>query len=319
MLDVHNGWVDGFRRAGCYVADHNLDDRANFYSQALFRKDGEIVQAVADADDAVKMAVKSVWEPCYELWPDIVLVTSGFWIPPAMLELMRLRGHKVVLVFTESPYEDDKQLKLAPYADLVLINDPTNLDEFRAVNPNTMFQPHLWREDVHTPGPPVDRWRSDVCMVGTGYPSRMELLEQADLDGLDVLLAGNWPAEVTPHGCVDNVETVDIYRSSKVGLNLYRKEHTYTADGWAAGPREIEMAAVGLPFVRESRPESDRLFPWLPTFTDPAELGPILRRLVDDDGLRHQMSVRGREAVAGRTFTTHASRLLERLDRKDAA
>ena len=60
-----------------------------------------------------------------DYWPDLVVVVSGFFIHSLLAEIMRNRGHKVVMVMTESPYEDDRQLEQADGVDAVVLNDPT--------------------------------------------------------------------------------------------------------------------------------------------------------------------------------------------------
>lgn len=323
VKDVHDGWVEGLRDNGCTVVDLNLDDRVNFLAQAQFRMPDGTYRPAVPHEHAVRMGAKAVHEAAYEVWPDIVLITSGFWIEPASMELMRRRGHHVVLLLTESPYEDDRQLLKAPYADTVLINDPRNLDRFLQANRNTWYQPHGYRPSIHHPATvPPD---VDVSFVGTGYPSRIRFLEQIDWTGIDLLLAGNWgqldaDSPLRRHvghdirECVDNTETADVYRRSKTSLNLYRKEASDTADGWAIGPREVELAACGVPFLREPRPESDELFPFLPSFTSPQELSDLLPGWLADDERRRRAACKAREAIADRTFTNHAAALLRRID-----
>jgi len=116
--------------------------------------------------------------------------------------------------------------------------------------------------------------------------------------------------------CLTNDETADVYRGAKAGFNVYRYEATgeYSkADGWAIGPREVEMPACGLWFARQSRPESDELFPMLPTFTEPGELGDLLRWAIAHPDERQEAAAKAAEAVADRTFANNAGRALARL------
>jgi hypothetical protein len=168
---------------------------------------------------------------------------------------------------------------------------------------------------------------SEFCFVGTGFESRIRFLEAMDLDGLDVLLAGHWKQleETSPlrkwlahdiEECLDNDQTAQVYRSSQASLNLYRREANDEdlATGWAMSPREVEMSACGLWYARDPRPEGDELLP-LPTFTTPEEAGELVRWFLAHPGPRQAMAEKAREAVADRTFTHNAKRLLELLDR----
>ena len=325
VADVHNGWRDALRALGHEVADFNLDDRLNFYTQALLERDGEIAKAFSE-EAAVRLAAEGLKTALYDFWPDIVLVTSGFFLPPAIYPVIRARGHKLVALFTESPYEDDKQLERAGFFDLVLLNDPTNLARFRQENAQSFYVPHAYRPELHKPGPADPDLACDLSFVGTCYPSRAEFFRACDLDGLQVRFAGNfqqwredpWFTDRLVHPvefCCDNDDTVRLYQSSRASINLYRKEASSEdlSAGWAMGPREVELAATGTFFLREPRPESDLVLGMLPSFSEPGEVRPLLDWWLSHDGERERVAHAAREAVAGRTFENNARTLLERL------
>jgi spore maturation protein CgeB len=333
VQDVHAGWVEALRNAGQKVFEFNLSDRLLFYSNALLETDqpGRFKRAFG-TDEAIDLAVNGLYAAILKICPDVLIVVSAFFVPPALLNRAREVGVKVDLIHTESPYEDERQLALAPHASLNILNDPTNLERFRTVAPTEYFC-HAYRPTVHHPGNPVPVLACDLGFVGTGFPSRVEFFEAMDLDGLDVVLAGNWKllggdsdgsplAQYVVHGledCLDNQQTADLYRSAKVGINLYRREarENDTAEGWACGPREIEMAACGLPFVRDPRPESDELFgSILPTFSTPDEAAEQVRWLLAHEGIRQTAAEKARAAIQDRTFQAHAARLLRLLERE---
>lgn len=319
VADVSNGWVAGLRECGVEVVDFNFDDRFSFYAQARFGPDHD---REFNPEEAAHLAAKGIEIACYEAWPDVVFVISGFFIPPATYELLRRRGHKVVLVHTESPYEDDRQIPRAQMADLNVVNDPTNLEAFNEVAPS-VYVPHAYNPEVHHPRPVDPEAASDFCFVGTSFPSRIKFLEQVDWTGIDFALAGNWRdakgTVLEKHvvhdigECCPNGETARLYTSAKASANIYRKEATASADGWAMGPREVELAACGTFFLREPRPEGDELFPMLPTFTDPAGFEEQLRWWLAHDSKRLDAANRAREAIADRTFANHAAQLLQLL------
>jgi spore maturation protein CgeB len=327
VQDVYTGWNEGLRDNGVEIAEYNLGDRLTFYDLAAL-EDGEGGHVRAfTRDAAVEMAVNGVYSTCYKWWPDVVVIVSGMFLTPELPKILRSRRHKVVILHTESPYEDDRQLALAEHADLNLINDPTNLDAFREVAP-TEYIPHAYRPAVHrTRRLPAKRFRSDFCFVGTGYTSRISWLEQVDWSGLDVALAGNWQQtkldsplrKFVVHDldeCLDNEDTARYYAGTKVSLNLYRREANRPdlMQGWAMGPREVELAACGTFYLRDPRPESDELLPMLPAITTPQEFGEQVRWWAAHDTERQKATDAARLAVADRTFTNHAARMLRLLD-----
>ena len=282
VADVYNGVVKGLQQNGCEVATLNLDDRLEFYTQAYIKHRDDTYVKALERLSAFEMAAQGIEVACYEFWPDVVIIMSGWFVPPKVWGVLAKRPHHVVYWCTESPYEDDRQSQAARYCETVVLNDPINLDKFREqINPNTHYLPHSYDPDVHYPGPADPELECDFAFTGTGFGSRIEFFEAVDWSGLNVRLGGNWKQlaadsplhEFLVHGsdqCMPNEITADLYRSTKIGANLYRKEHSEAANaqGWAMGPREVEMAACGLFFLREPRGEGDEIFPMLPTFTD---------------------------------------------------
>jgi spore maturation protein CgeB len=338
VQDVAAGWGEALRAAGQHVVEYNTDDRLLFFSHALMPTEeaGQFRRALRSMDEIVEQTVDGIYGCVMKTRPHVLIVVSGFFTPPQMLEVIRAAGVKVVIVHTEAPYEDERQLAIAAHADFNIINDPTNLERFQDVAPTEYF-PHAYRPTVHHPGDPLPELACDLAFVGTGFPSRVEFLERMDLAGLDVILAGNWALfgdpDRYPNGhplaqhvihagledCLDNDKTADLYRAARVGLNLYRREakENDTADGWAMGPREVEMAACGLPFVRDPRPESDELFGGiLPSFSCPEEAAEQIRWLLAHQGIREVAAEKARAAIAERTFDNHAARLLRLLEKE---
>lgn len=321
VQDVAQGWVDGLRECGCQVVDYNLEDRIAFYGNAEL----EGKQAFTP-EAAIHLAVKGIENALYEWWPDLVVVISGFFLEPNLYQLMRARGHGVVLIHTESPYQDDEQIERAAFPDINIINDPTNLERFRAVNPNTWYLPHAYDPARHRPRPPKEECRSDFAFVGTGYPSRVAFLEQVNWDGIDVALAGNWRSltgqsplrKFVAHdieACCDNTEAVDLYCATKVSANLYRREaqRPELSAGWAMGPREVELAACGTFFLTEPRGENLEVLPMVPTFDGPADFSDQLAWYLTHPGERATIATTARAAVANRTFLSNARELLRLL------
>ena len=326
VQDVYVGWVEALRELGQHVIEYNLSERLTFYSSALKQVSEHTFVPYLTGDQAYELAINGLYATLYKARPDVLLVISGFFVPPQLLDRARRSGTRTVVAYTEVPYENDKQLKLAPYADINLLDDPTGIEDY-ARHGKAVYVPHAYRPSLHTPGPVVPALECDLGFVGTGFPSRVEFFERMDLAGVDVLLAGNWTlvgedSPLAPYvvthvdDCLDNVKTVQVYRSARVGLNLYRREsqRPELSQGWACSPREIEMAAVGLPFLRDPRPEGDELFPRLPTFTSPQEASELLRWWLTHPDERDKAAAGAREAVAERTFKHYAAQLLSMLE-----
>lgn len=333
--DVYAGWHEALTGLGLNVMTYNLNDRVLFYSSACLTTGNadehgnlEFKRALPTVDDAITAAAVGVLGACYQFWPDVILVVMGQMMPERFLSIMRDRGHKVVLLHTESPYQDTEQLRKAACVSLNLLNDPANIDAYQALGVPAAYMPHAYRPTLHCAGPGSPELESDFCFVGTGFPSRIEfftrLHDLGAFDRVDVALCGNWITlpEVSPlrgllsheiDSCVDNELAARIYRSSQLGLNMYRREaeDEHRGEGWALGPREVEMAACGLPFLREHRGESDQVFPMLPAYDGPEEATELIRWWLAHPDERQDAARAARAAIRDRTFDSNARRLME--------
>lgn len=325
VADVHRGWQRAFAELGCAVANVNLADRLDLYTQAHIPRDGQMIRAFND-DAAVHLAAKGIESAAFEFWPHVVILTSAFFVPPVVIQLLRERRMTVVLLCTEEPYEATREMGRAAMVDACVVNDPTHLESFRSVTPNTWYLPAAYDPSVHCPGPGVADLACDFTFVGTGFDSRVEFFEQVDWSGLDVTFAGNWK-ETDPdsplrkfvvhdlNDCCSNDQAVDLYRSAKLSANLYRKEAQAPGleQGWAMSPREVELAATGCFFLREPRPEGDEILPMLP-HVEPADgFGDQIRWWASHDAQRQNAADAARAAVADRTFINNAKTLLRHL------
>lgn len=332
--DLYVGWTEALRGLGEDVFTFNMDARLQFYDSVLMETgtfdDGGRAQVhkALPREKAVEQAAYGILGTAFQCWPQVVLLVSAFFIPEYLMDMLRGRGMKVVLLHSESPYQDEAQLVRAAHADVNLVNDPVNLDRFAELGP-AAYVPHAYRPAVHHPGPAVPDLTSDLAFVGTGFKSRVEFFEAMDLDGLDVLLAGAWMdlaedsplRKYVPHDteeCCDNERTAEVYRSARTGINFYRRESEdeHAGEGWACGPREIEMAAAQLLFLRDKRGEGDGLFPMLPTFDGPQDASEKLRWWLAHDAEREKAAAAARTAIADRTFENNARRLLDLLSRQ---
>jgi spore maturation protein CgeB len=187
--------------------------------------------------------------------------------------------------------------------------------------------PHAYDPTLHYRRAPSPDLVCDFGWVGTAYPSRRAFFEEVDWSGLDVLLGGNWQelSEASPLNkfllnekdlCLENSDTVDLYSSCKASANLYRKEAVAAdfVDGWAMGPREVELAATGCFYLAEPRGENREVLPMVPTFDGPGDFADKLRWYLSHDDERDRVAAAAQAAIADRTFDNNARFLLERVE-----
>ena len=335
---MYRGWIKAMRKLGHQIMTYNTNERLTFYARAVFQDGGTppcehgfgpVRKALPDPEMIAQMATKGLFETCYMFWPDVIFFISAFYQTGYALNLLRTRGHKIVMLHTESPYQDEEQMVRGSFANLNLLNDPTNFEKWKELGP-VAYVPHSYDSDVHFPVIPRD-YGIDFSFVGTSFLSRLKFFDAMNFDGIDTVLGGNaWdtvPPEYQhlwrylghrPTDCVDNTEAARIYRQTRVGINLYRQEgeEKQKGKGWSMGPREIEMAACGLFFLRDPRPESDEVFgDILPAFSDPGDAEEKLRWWLKNDKHREALADKAMEAVQDRTFDAQCKFVSEIMEK----
>jgi spore maturation protein CgeB len=224
--------------------------------------------------------------------------------------LMRRAGLTVTVLFTESPYDVEKELKTAQLVHACWTNERTSVPAFRSVCGVAGYMPHGWHPERHKPGPQPgdeDVAAHDVVFVGSCFREREEWFRSIDWTGIDLGLYGNWEAlgptsklrKFVRGNETSNAKAAALYRRAKVGINLYRQSkgcgrnapRIAAASAQSLSPRAYELAACGVFHVSEYRAEVAEVFgAKVPTFHTPTEAAALIRRWLADDA--------GRAAVA---------------------
>jgi spore maturation protein CgeB len=333
--DYYSGYLGALRRLGHEVTEYRLDNGIELGTGFLEyawrrRKKYDLGAERPTLEDRWYWAGKDSVLIALDRRVDWVVIVSAMYLHHRIPLLMRRAGLRVCLMLTESPYDDAQQGPYARLADAVTTNERASLDTLRRFNPNVSYLPHAYDPERHAPYRPdiePDVAAHDVVFVGTLFQERIEVLSAVDWDGLGIDLGLYGIHDLLPPrhrlrryvrgGMVDNAETVALYRKAKIGLNLHRTSRGFGKDaprtlvGESLNPRAYELAACGVFTVSDYRAEVPEVFGGLvPTFRDPAELGPLLTRWLADDGGRAAASARLPVCVAGRTFDARAASLV---------
>lgn len=310
-VSTHDVWAGidaGLRAEGHEVASYALDQRitvAGAWLKFVLKKAGQ--KPTPSSADVLYKAGEELVTRALRLQPDWVVIVSAMYLHPDVLVLMRRAGLRVACLFTESPYDDERQARLLPFLDVVWTNELTSADRFARSarllpnQPLVRYLPHAWHPTVHTTGTPEELASvpaHDVVFVGTGFEERVALLSAVDWTGINFGLYGTWNLVGSRSklranlagGYLDNRAASLLYQRAKIGLNLHR-----TSKGFGRGvpkidhavslnPRAYELAALGCFTISDARDEVGRKFGLLvPTFTTPSELRALVDRWLSDD------------------------------------
>ncbi len=264
-----------------------------------------------------------------------VVVVSSMYLLKQSLLIMKRAGLKVAIYFTESPYDDAQQEKLAGHADICWTNERSSVGRLRVWNPNSYYLPHAYAAH-HKPATDDagndDVAAHDVVFVGTGFQERVEMLGGVNWEGIDFGLYGVWSNLASRHRLrkyvkgkeTDNRITAALYRKAKIGLNLYRTSkgfgrHAARIDyAESMSPRAYELAACGLFHLSEYRKEAAEAFGGrVPAFQTPKELEHRIREWLPKEEERKRIAKELPGAIAGETWDARAREIISALNKHD--
>jgi spore maturation protein CgeB len=310
--DVFNGLYHGLKYHDVEVFPYRLDQRYEASRAALHwlwrtKKKAQPDLPKPNAADLGYHASIGALEMALRQHVDVVLVVSGMLLHPDVLIMMKQAGLRVVVLFTESPYDHASEMKVAQIVDGGWTNERCVVNEFRKVNPRFGYLPHGWNPLVHRTDLPIDDSvpAHDVVFVGTAFRERVRWFNSIDWSGINLGLYGSWHgAKLNPQvracvqeGPIDNSKAVLLYRRAKIGLNLYR-----TSQGWGVNapsiahaesinPRAYELAACGTFFLSDYRSESAEVFgDRVPMFRTPIEAAALIRTWLADEAGRTRLA-----------------------------
>lgn len=314
VSDVARGYERALGAAGHTVIPYDLGLRYAYHVRGI-GPDRETQVA-----NVSKMASETILIEAMYANVDLVMIVSALVVHPNAVWLLKQARIPVVVLHTESPYEDEKQAEWSSVYDkaIAATHERTSAEKY-----GWLYLPHAYDPAIHQPGDAVQK-DIDVVFVGTGWPERIALFEAVDWTGIDFRVYGLWPmlSATSPlrryyiEGCVKNEETVALYRRAKVCINLHRH-----GDGAVSlNPRAYELAAVGSCCVTDVRKDGVDLFgPSMPTFSTAEELSGHVRGLLNDAGARQWCADEARRRVENETFATRVAALMGEVERRFAA
>lgn len=336
--DVEAGLVFGLKRHGVDVIRYALDGRISGAQRWLFSAWRQKKKTDPDIEkptfaDVFYQAGMGVLERALRHQVDVVLVVSAMYLHPDVIVLMRRAGLLVTVLFTESPYDIEKELNVARLVHGCWTMERTVVDTFKSVCPNAAYLPHAWHPERHHPSADGDPGtpEHDVVFVGSAFRERVEWFRSIDWTGIDLGLYGQWDSlgprdrlrQYVRGNCTANVLASALYRRAKVGLNLYRQSKGFgrfapriaAHSAESLSPRAYELAACGVFHVSESRREVSEVFGDLvPTFTSPTEAAALIRSWLADDAGRATVAAQLPAVVAESSWVHRASQVKSDLE-----
>jgi hypothetical protein len=240
--------------------------------------------------------------------PDLLFVVHGRRF--AQRWQNRFAGISSAVWLLDEPYEVDDTAGFSTRFQTVFLNDPSTLHRHR----NARYLPACYDPANYTCRPAQPR-KYNTGFIG-GYNGFREQLmgELASRRLLSYVVGGPWRTAAVQglnlSGNVPAEQTGELYRNTKIVLNIFRTEHHFNRTGLPAAslnPRVYEALACGALVISEYREEINLVCPELPVFHNSQELPGLVERFLGDSELFERTR---RACIRRLAQQTYAERLI---------
>ncbi len=215
----------------------------------------------------------------------------------------------------DEPYEVDDTSRWSSEFDVVFVNDPNTVDRHR----NAHYLPVAYDPEAHFENGNTRKY--NVGFIGGHNDVRERyLLALHEAGYLSYVVGGPWQSPALRSIClapnIAAAETSDLYRQTRIVLNVFREIHHFNRDGvkpYSMNPRVYEAIACGAVVVSEARGEVSELFPELPLFSDSKQLVDKIGTLQSDNEAYNRVKRICQERVQAHSYKERLRRVLETL------
>lgn len=351
-FDVSRYLTRGFKKAGYKVRPFRYDTEVTMASamvRAWRQENG--AESQESSGDAFYLATRSLIADIATFQPQLVVIVTGIllfadaW--PWMKELQKALRKPFVtgLLLTESPYREEEELNIAPWANIVWTNERAFLPKLRAFHPLSYWMPHAYCDTVHHPGNGGET-QHDVYFCGTGKVSRVKMLSDTDWTGINFRLEGVFPdleqfvPSLLPYyveGLVHNEAVAEKFRHSAICLNRHRREAERVVlrlqkpglrqrvetrpylirdgDAHCLNDRAFQIAACGnLQLCDTGRQELQEAFgESVPTYNSPEELRDKVLFFLAHETERKRLAALAYDRIRHRTYANNAATMVRQV------
>lgn len=215
--------------------------------------------------------------------PHLVLALNGVVLPAEQIDLLRKHGFKTAVWFTDDPYYTDWTIAIAPRYDYVFTLELGCLPFYTEIGcQNVYYLPFGADLTVFQPKQVDANYHSDICLIGTGFWNRIEMIDYLTPFLLDrkikVVISGWWWDRLHNYSrLADSIklgnwmtaeETANYYNGAKIVINLHRSIHDDSINvntskkiaALSVNPRTFEIASCGAFQLTDLRQETGQLY-----------------------------------------------------------
>ena len=269
---VHPGfsWASGdislsaeaaLRKLGCEVVSFDPLDGMRLFAPLFSEARTSGLKTTADM--ALRLMCERLPLRVIEEKPDLFLAIHGARLPSHVVDAVRTLGVPSAVWLLDDPHELDLSSRYARHYDWVFTDERMAVDAHKAAGSHRTFHLPLGCDSAaQHPRVVEEKYRSDVCLVGSGFAERINLLLplQEELSEFKIKLVGHWSGipegsllkKFVVDGFVSPEETARYYAGAKIVINPHRDgaglslaSNINGVRAVSPNPRLFEAAACG--------------------------------------------------------------------------
>ncbi len=245
--------------------------------------DQAIIEALGPLVSDLKVAGPSedVVAIAAEQQSDLVLVLNGVVLPADKTQLLRSSGYRTAVWFTDDPYYTDWTLTIAQRYDYVFTLELGCVAFYlNAGCQHVYYLPFAANTEVFKPMQVQSSYQSDICLIGTAFWNRIELIDRLTpiLLNRKIVISGWWWDRLHNYSKLsDSIklgewltpeETASYYNGAKIVINLHRSIHDDSINvntskkipALSVNPRTFEIASCGAFQLSDFRQQTAQLY-----------------------------------------------------------
>lgn len=317
-FDVAAGYERALRATGAEVEPYQYHSFIEYYECANRVWNERRPEFAANPGDDLYFASEHLVVKAVEFVPDVVLVIAGGALHRRAFDLLYRLRLPVVVLLTESPYQDTMQGNIIRHPAVVaaLTNERLSAAPLaETAGKPVAYLPHAYDPARHFPQAVGADYQTDVYFHGTLWPEREALFAGLDALPYRVKIGGGRLSDIANYGAqtLPNDELAQYYCGTRIALNHHRVHTAETPrPAESLGPRAYEIAACGaFQLCDATRPELFELLGGtVGTYRDAADLRDKITYWLRRDAERERMAANARAHVQACTFAARAKNVL---------
>ncbi|MBA4494479.1 glycosyltransferase [Paenactinomyces guangxiensis] len=266
--------------------------------------------------------------------PDFILSFRGSCLPGTAVYKLRSLGIPIGVWVVDDPYRLKTHEKLVRPYDLVITQDRRSVSIYKSLKKAALYLPLAVNPEKYKPMVVPDKYKSDICFVGSAFPVRLHFFDTLTplLLKKKTFIIGQWwnrlkNFQQLKH-CIYNKpippsEVIKYYNGAKIVLNIHRtpndrKDNPRNIPAFTPNNRTFEIAACRAFQLTTWRRDLDRLYvpdKEMASFRTLKELREKIHYYLKHDDERERMAVKAyQRTLRDHTYYVRLRYLLHLLE-----